>query len=127
MRRPIVLDAGALIALERRNRKIIADLFVATRYRIPIYVPAGVIAQVWRGTPKQHGIAVLLKSEAISVVPLDDDTARKVGILIGHTGTTDIVDGHVALLAGMLGATVYTSDPQDISALNATLDIEVIS
>ena len=126
MSRAVVLDAGALIALDRRDRAMLARVAVIVRDKIPTYVPAGVVAQVWRGSPGQHDIATLLKSEAVKVTPLDDTVARQVGVLLGRTGTADVTDGHVALLAESVGGKVYTPDPGDIAAINPTLDIETV-
>jgi len=124
--RPVVFDAGALIALARRDREMLAAVAVIVSHKIPAYVPAGVIAQVWRGDPRQHDIAVLLKSDAVRVVALDETAAKQVGVLLGRTGTSDVTDGHVALVADNAGGTVYTSDPGDIAAINPALDIETV-
>jgi len=47
---------------------------------------------------------------------LDPDVARAIGLLLGASGTTDVVDGHVALLCSP-GDAVLTSDPEDIGRL----------
>ena len=44
----LTLDAGALIALERGDRRVVALLREALDRRVRICVPAGVVAQVWR-------------------------------------------------------------------------------
>ena len=49
----IVLDAGALIALERNHREVWAALKVAALRSTEVVVPSAVFAQVWRGTPSQ--------------------------------------------------------------------------
>jgi hypothetical protein len=83
-----VLDARALIAVERRNRAMLADLAVI-RYKIPAFVPAGVVAQAWRGTPRQHDLAVLFASQCVRVEPLDEATALRIGLLLGAGSTAD--------------------------------------
>lgn len=119
-----VFDSGALIALERGDNEMASIIAVIERYRIRTYIPSGVVAQVWRGHPRQHPIAKLLKSELITVVPLDDETARRVGLVLGRSQTSDVVDGHVALLASSLGnAVVYTSDPDDIRRIDPRLKV----
>jgi hypothetical protein len=40
-----------------------------------------------------------------------------------ESGTTDVADAHVVVLAGRLRASVITSDPDDISKLNAELPL----
>jgi len=119
-----VFDAGGLISLEKGDRRMIAVADAVVNSRVSAYVPAGVVAQVWRGTPRQHDIAVLLRSEAVRVVPLDEGTARKIGLLLGASGQSDVTDAHVAYLAASLGnAVVYTSDAADITAINPSLAI----
>ena len=123
----LVLDAGALIALERDDERMVAVIDEVYLRRVPTYIPAGVVAQVWRGHPRQHPIAKLLKSELIRVMPLDDETARRVGLVLRGTGASDVTDGHVALLASSIGnAVVYTSDPDDILAINPKLRVVTV-
>ena len=122
-----VLDAGALIGLEKGDKRMVALVEVIVKYRVPAYVPAGVVAQVWRGTARQHHTAVLLRSEAVRVMPLDADTAKQVGLLLGATGQSDVTDAHVAYLTASLGnAVVYTSDVEDIAGINPTLDVVAV-
>jgi predicted nucleic acid-binding protein len=123
---PIVLDSGALVALEKRKAKAVALLAELVAQRRGAHVPAGVVAQVWRGTQRQHAIARLLRTRAVRVAPLSEDIALRVGVLLGATRTRDIVDGHVALIARALGATVVTSDPDDIGRLDPTVRLERI-
>jgi len=44
----VILDAGALIAIERRDRRIAAMLRVLHEQRVPLWTSAAVVAQVWR-------------------------------------------------------------------------------
>ena len=126
MTRAVVLDAGALIALDRKDRAMLAVVSVIVRDKIPTYVPAGVVAQVWRGDARQDGIATLLTSDAIRIAPLDGQAAHRIGILLGRTGNSDVTDAHVALLAAKTGGVVYTSDPTDIAAIDPSLAIETV-
>lgn len=118
-----VLDTGVLIGVERRDRRMLALLEQLGREEIAAHVPAGVVAQAWRGSARQHGIARLLATETIRVEALDHRTAQQVGVLLGEIGESDVVDGHVALLARRVGGTVYSSDPYDIAAIDPTLTI----
>jgi hypothetical protein len=120
---PIVLDTGALIGLERRDPRLVALADEIVRRRIPTAIPAGVVAQAWRGSPRQHAVSRLLGSRCVLIHPLDDITAFRVGALLARQGGSDVTDGHVALLAGRLRATVYTSDPADIRVLDPTLTV----
>ncbi|MDR1711216.1 MAG: hypothetical protein LBR58_05100 [Propionibacteriaceae bacterium] len=122
----VVFDAGALIALERRDQRMLALLAEIGDSEIACYIPAGVLAQVWRGTPKQAPISRLLKTQAVKVAPLDQAEAFRVGQLLGRTGCSDVTDAHVALIARPLGALVVTSDPGDIAAIDPSLRIQTV-
>jgi predicted nucleic acid-binding protein len=113
----LTLDAGALLAVERGNPRVRALLRRATQIPLPIAVPAGVVAQAWRGGPRQARVARLLADPNTEVVPLDDPTARAVGLLCARTGHSDIVDVSVALCARVRGHTVVTSDPGDMAGI----------
>ncbi len=116
-----VLDTGALIGLERRDPRLIALLDEIVRHRLTAFVPAGAVAQSWRGSARQHAIAKLLRAKGVRVDPLDEQTALQVGVLLGSADTDDVVDGHVALLAARVRGVVYTSDPENIRALDSSL------
>ena len=117
----ITLDAGALIALERRNPRIRALLATAHDHGLSVAVPTGVIAQVWRGgAGSQVPIARLLNDPWIEKVPLDEPLARAAGVRCGSTGHSDIVDASVVLCALERGHHIVTSDPHDIGLLAPT-------
>jgi len=84
-------------------------------------VPAGVLAQAWRGGARQARIARLLRASNTSVVPLDARMALRVGARCAATRTADIVDVSVAICASDRGHPVITSDPDDIAAIDPTL------
>ena len=122
----LTLDTGALLALERGDSRVRALLRRALETGLPLSVPAGVVAQAWRGGPRQARVARLLADPSVHVAPLDDTTARAVGLLCGRSGRSghrDIVDVHVALLAEEQGHTVVTSDPEDLSAVYPGLSL----
>lgn len=119
----VVLDTGALIALEGGDTRMLALAKVITRDRLPTLVPAGVVAQAWRGSPRQHPVARLLATQALRVDALDEDTAKAVGVLLGTSGTSDVTDGHVALLGRRTRGTVYTTDPSDLERIDPALRI----
>lgn len=122
----VVLDTGALLALERRNSRMVALVGELTRSRRTAHVPAGVVAQAWRGSPRQHAMARLLKAEAVRVDALTEATALRVGLLLAITGTSDVVDAHVALLARQYHATVVTSDPTGLKHLDGSLTLVTV-
>ena len=113
----LTLDTGALLALERGDSRVRALLRRSLETDLPLSVPAGVVAQAWRGGPRQARVARLLADPNVHVAPLEDMTARAVGLLCGRSGHRDIVDVYVALLAQEQGHTVVTSDPEDLSAV----------
>ncbi|ADP80427.1 PIN domain-containing protein [Pseudofrankia inefficax] len=119
----VVLDSGALIALERRAHRVLTIIDELAIKGFFAHIPAGVLAQVWRGSARQHAVIGLVRSDTVRVEPLTESVAMKVGRLLAVTGTSDVVDGHVALLARDLGAPVVTSDPKDIHVLDPGLTL----
>ncbi|MGH7883868.1 MAG: PIN domain-containing protein [Candidatus Dormibacteraceae bacterium] len=122
----IVFDAGALIALERRDPCVLALLSELISSRLTAEVPAGVVGQVWRGSARQHAMARLLRTGTLRVEPMTEEVALHVGLLLASTGAKDVTDAHVALLAQKLNAQVVTSDPDDLRQLDATLNIVTV-
>jgi hypothetical protein len=110
----IVLDTGALLALEWRNRSILARLRAAQRAGVPVVTSAGAVAQAWRGGPRQAVLAHQLAG--IAERPIDTTASRHIGQLLGKTATADVVDAHVALLCHD-GDRLVTSDPGDLDHL----------
>jgi len=110
----LILDAGALVAVERQDRKV-RSLIARNRLRgAAMITSGGVVAQVWRGMPRQANLARLLGGTEVRA--LDHAAARRVGELLGITRTRDLVDAHVVLLADSED-TLLTSDPGDLSRL----------
>lgn len=110
----VVLDAGALIAIDRRDRTVGAMLRVAQQEQLAIRSSAGVVAQVWRDGSRQANLARVLSG--VDVMALDLAAAKHIGPLHGATGTSDAIDGHIAHLAEP-GDRLLTSDPQDMRRL----------
>jgi hypothetical protein len=119
------LDAGAFIALERRNRAMVrlAQLFADAR--TPLVTSAGVVAQVWRGGgSRQVPVAFLLRRT--TVVDLRYAVARTLGRMLGASGASDPVDAHIAFLARERGWPVLTSDAEELLAIDPALELERI-
>jgi predicted nucleic acid-binding protein len=121
LQRQYVLDAGALIACERQDRRVAALFAVAAEHRIEMILPSAILAQVWRGGPRQANLGRALRNPGLVEAPLDHADAREVGRLLADSCTSDVVDAHVAVLAKRLRAPVITSDPHDIATLDDTL------
>ncbi len=121
-----VLDAGALLALERGDRSITALLKAELQEgRVPV-THGGVIGQVWRGgAGRQARLAALLP--ALRTLPLDASLGRRAGVLLGRARASDVVDAALVLLAND-GDSIFTSDPQDIAPLlsSSGVDADVI-
>ncbi|MEV4240169.1 MULTISPECIES: hypothetical protein [unclassified Nocardia] len=123
----IVLDSGALIGLEKRNSRAVAVLQEATRRNYQILIPATVLAQTWRNSPRQHAISCLLKAHTVTVAGLSETHAIAVGALLAVTGTADVVDAHVIVLArAVQSIMVVTSDPDDLTALDPAVRLHVV-
>ncbi|MCC6164052.1 MAG: PIN domain nuclease [Acidobacteria bacterium] len=121
--RPVVLDTGALIAFERNDRRVRTLVELAVAHHRALHAPAGVIAQAWRDGRTQARIARLLGSDTVNITALDGNEARAVGVLCRETGTSDVVDASVVLVARRYSALVVTSDPGDIGRIDASLDL----
>jgi predicted nucleic acid-binding protein len=121
----VTFDRGALIAIERRSRRMQALLDEIDKRDWEVAVPAGAVAQAWRGGPRQARIAALLSDERTEVVALDDPTARAVGLLCGRSGHADVVDVSVAVCARQRNLHVVTSDPDDLRAVDEALILHV--
>jgi predicted nucleic acid-binding protein len=123
IQRRYVLDAGALIAHERRDPKVTALMQVAAEHRIEMILPSAVLAQVWRDGARQAQLARALRNPGLVEAPLDHEDARLIGELLKDSRTTDVVDAHVAVLAHGLRAPVVTSDPGDLTKLDTGIAI----
>ena len=110
----IVLDSGALIALERNDRPMWTALKLAALENEDVLVPSAALAQVWRGTARQARLASALE---YCVLASFDTVARAVGELCGRARTRDVVDAQVAIIAATRGEVLYTSDPADMKRL----------
>jgi hypothetical protein len=112
-----VLDAGALIAIERADRPMWRRLKAA---QLAGQVPlshGGVVGQVWRaGGPRQALLARAL--EGIEVRPLDEALGRAAGKLLSRTRQSDVIDAALVLLAED-DDQIVTSDVEDLEPLAA--------
>ena len=115
------LDAGALIACDRGDRRMLAVLTRANESGAKLFIPAGALAQAWRNGRRQAQLARLIKSPIVELVPLDTTVARASGQLCGATNTEDAIDASVVLCARAHGGRVVTSDPRDLSRLDPEL------
>ena len=112
----LVLDSGALVALEHNERQMWVRLKAAQRDGDVPVTHAGVLGQVWRGSPRQARLPQALGG--IDVRALDESLGRAAGKLLGVAGLPDVVDAAVVLLATD-GDEIVTADLADLEQLAA--------
>ncbi len=116
----VVLDSGALIALEKNDRAMWRRLKAALLAKSVPVLHSGIVGQVWRGGgPRQALLALALAG--IDVRPLDDDLGRAAGSLLAHDRSADVIDAAQVVLLADDGDDIVTSHPDDIEPLAACL------
>jgi hypothetical protein len=119
----LVLDSGALIALERNDRAMWARYKAALHARSVPITHGGIVGQVWRGKgPRQALLATAL--DGVEVRPLDRSLGLASGELLRAARSSDVVDAALVLLA-VEGDTIVTSDPNDLAPLAALTGYQV--
>jgi len=96
----------------------------ATRAKIKLVVPAGVLAQVFRDRARQVPLCGLLNAHATVVPELDRTLAEAAGSLCGRAGTRDVVDASVVLVAKREHTLIVTTDVDDLRALDPNAALE---
>jgi predicted nucleic acid-binding protein len=114
----VTFDAGALIALDRGDRRMLVLLARARETGARITVPGTALAQVIRRPDRQVLLARLIRQPTTDVVPLDRVDATNVGRLLAASDTSDIADAHVVICARRAGQPIVTSDPDDLRTLD---------
>jgi len=114
----ITLDAGALIALDRGDKRMIALLGQALVQNRRFRIPAGVVGQAWRDRRIQAVLARFLRTDEVEIVPLDEQLSRSCGELCGARGTSDVIDASVVILARERRDIIITSEPEDLRRLD---------
>ena len=111
----LVLDAGALLAVERDDRAMMARLAIARRHAVDLRTSAIVLGEVWRDARgRQAKLARFLR--AVDVRSVDEQMGRAAGVLLGRAGTSNPIDATVVLVAEN-GDRILTSDPSDVRRL----------
>ena len=119
----ITLDTGALIALDRDDRRVIVLLARARETSARVTVPATALAQAIRQPARQARLARLVRQPTTDVVALDRVDATNVGRLLATSGSADVVDAHVVFCARRAAQQIVTSDPGDLRALDPTVEL----
>ena len=113
----LILDAGALIAIDRGDRDVLTQIGDADKAGDPVRTNAIAIAQVWRDSKgRQARLARILRG--VDVEPITREDGLRAGELLGQTRMKDAIDASVALLAKP-GDRVLTSDAGDLRTLCA--------
>lgn len=119
----LVLDAGALLAVERGDHDVIAAIKKQRLLGRLARTHGGVIGQVWRGgAGRQAQLSRVLSS--VDVFPLDAELGKRAGVLLGQAGAKDVIDAAVVLLAAD-DDLIITSDPGDLRPLAAAAGTHV--
>ena len=124
--RPVVLDAGALIAFEKNDRKVRTLVELALAHGAPLWTRRAESSRRCGAT----GVARLVSHgssgpDLVRVQPLDREEAQATGAICGETGTRDVVDASVVLLARKHGAAIVTSDPEDLKRVDPSAQLVV--
>jgi hypothetical protein len=115
----LVLDSGALIALEKNDRAMWCRLKAALLAKNVPVSHGGIVGQTWRGGgPRQALLARALAG--VDIRPLDENLGRAAGSLLARDGSVDVIDAALVLLADD-GDDIVTSDPEDLEPLAASL------
>jgi len=122
----ITFDAGGLIALDRKDRRVLALIARAKELEMRITIPATALAQAIRNPARQALVSRLIRQAGTDLVALDGPDATSVGLLLARTATSDIADAHVVVCAQRAAQPVITSDPDDIRRIAPKLQLIVI-
>jgi hypothetical protein len=79
----LTLDTGALVALDRGDKRLIALFDRALAQHFAFRVPSGVVGQAWRDGRVQATLARFLRSDEVQIIPFDEQLARACGELCG--------------------------------------------
>jgi hypothetical protein len=113
----LILDAGFLISVDRGERNAQAFLTAAVVHDTPLTTTHPVVAQVWRDGSRQARFARFLRS--VVIVALED--GPEVGNLLARSGTSDVVDAHLVVVAVRRSEPILTGDAHDIELLVSAL------
>ena len=120
----VTYDTGALVAAERNERRMWALHAGFLAEEVVPTVPALVLAEAWRGGPRQASLARLLVM--CDVEPMSELQARSVGELAGRSGHPNVIDVTVVEGAHRRGDTVITSDPRDLQRIADSVRMKII-
>lgn len=118
----VTYDTGALIAAERNDRRMWTLHRCALERGLLPTVPAGVLAQGWRGGPQPQMSRLLA---GCRIEHLNEARARSAGATCAVAGTSDVVDAAVVIGALARADLVVTSDEPGLERLRDALGVEL--
>jgi hypothetical protein len=120
----LTYDTGALVAAEGNDRLVWSLHRAALARGLPPVVPAGVLAEGWRGEP-QAALSRFLKG--CHVEDLSKEQARMVGALAARSEHDDVIDVSVVEGAVRRRHVVVTSNSARIKKVAdvAGVDVEI--
>jgi hypothetical protein len=111
----LILDSGALIALERNDRTMWRRLKSALLLNEIPLTHGGVVGQAWRGRSSRSALLALARA-SIEVRAVDETLGKRSGELLARAKKSDVIDAALVLLSDD-GDAVATSDPADPKVL----------
>lgn len=109
----LTLDTGALIALERGEKRMRTAVLRAEQLGMVISVPAVVLGEWWRGdVGRQRAIL-----EAVDVEPVSEQLGKLAGEAIAALPGATVVDAIVMASAAQRGDVVYTGEFEALESL----------
>ena len=116
----MIIDAGPFIVDgENLNSRLWALIKRATERGDELHTTHPVLAQVWRQAARQANLA-----RGVSYFEIHSlDESVTIGRRLAKTGTSDVVDAHLAVVAEGLGTFILTGDSDDMSRLNARFEV----
>lgn len=112
MTQGLTFDTGALIALERGEKRMRTVSIASRASGGLVTVPALVLIEWWRNAPKQRVIL-----EAVTVERTTERLAMLAGEAIANIPGATPIDALVMASAAQRGDVVYTSDYDDLERL----------
>ena len=82
----ITADTGFLVGVERSKQRALLPLKIAIARRLPISVPVAVLAEWWRGGPRQAKILKAFEVEAMTeslTALIEPIMIAVIGVLVG--------------------------------------------
>ncbi len=114
----LTLDAGALIAADRDDKRFWSFWSVAVKRRTVATIPATIVAQAWR-SPRNVRMAQVINQSIIEAYTFD--IGRLAGQLCAAANKHDVVDAGLVVSASIRGDDILTTDPTDLLELAQVL------